>query len=104
MYIYLLEVCCSATRFTKISTGLPTKSSTYLPTYLRSYRPTCLALSLSLSLVLLGFFSNFKFRGTVGMRLLRAEMAERMAISAFLIAPGIAGRARGPPSTKHKAR
>lgn len=38
------------------------------------------------------------------MRLLRAEMAERMEISAFLIAPGIAGRARGPPFTKHKAR
>jgi hypothetical protein len=85
---------------TKISTGLPTKSSTYLPAFL----PADLPGSLSLSLVLLGFFSNFKFRGTVGMRLLRAEMAERMAISAFLIAPGIAGRARGPPSTKHKAR
>jgi hypothetical protein len=35
------------------------------------------------------------------MRFLRAEMAERMVISAFLIAPGITGRARGPPSTKH---
>ncbi len=87
-------------RCTKISTGLPTKSSTYLHTYLRSYRPTWLAGSLSLSRAF-GFFSNFKFRGTVGMRFLRAEMAERMAISAFLIAPGIAGRARGPPSTKH---
>jgi hypothetical protein len=61
MYIYLLEVCCSATRFTKISTGLPTKSSTYLPTYLRSYRPTCLALSLSLSLSrAFGFFFKFQ--------------------------------------------
>jgi len=88
---------------TKISTGLPTKSCTYLPTYLPAFLPTDLPVSLSLSRAF-GFFSNFKFRGTVGMRFLRAEMAERMAISASLIAPGSAGRARGPPSTKHAER
>jgi hypothetical protein len=40
------------------------------------------------------------------MRFLRAEMPERMAISAFWIAPEIAGRARGarhPQSTLTKA-
>jgi hypothetical protein len=105
MYIHLLEVCCAATRLHQ-DIYRATYEIVYLPTYLPAFLPTDLpvsSLSLSLSRAF-GFFSNFKFRGTVGMRFLRAEMAERMAISASLIAPGSAGRARGPPSTKHAER